>query len=152
MRFKVLSIATSMLLAAGWAVPMSRAEVQEVRFARQLGLGYLQLYIMQAEKLVEKQGKALGLENLSASYRPLGTPTALTDALLSDNADIIGVGLPAFLTMWDCTQDGVKVRGIVALNRQPAYLLTRKAGITSLGDYAQTGRIALPAPCHAARN
>ena len=134
------------LFAVGLAAPVARAEVNEVRFARQLGLGYLQLYVMQAEKLVEKHGKALGLDNLSASYRPLGTPTALTDALLSDNADIVGIGLPAFLTMWDRTHDGVKVQGIVALNRQPAYLLTRKAGITSLSDYTQTDRIALPAP------
>ena len=110
MKFKVHSIVTSMLVAAGLAAPVARAEVKEVRFARQLGLGYLQLYVMQAEKLVEKHGKALGLDNLSSSYRPLGSPTALTDALLSDNADIVGIGLPSFLTMWD-RNPGLGIRG-----------------------------------------
>ena len=124
---------------------ISRAEVLEVRFARQLGIGYLQLYIMQQQGLVEKHAKAAGLE-IATRYVPLGTPTAITDALLSGSVDIVGIGLPSFLTMWDRTQSNLKVRGIIALNRQPAYLLTRKEGIASLKDYGPTDRIALPAP------
>jgi NitT/TauT family transport system substrate-binding protein len=131
--------------AVAWPLA-ARAEVKEVRIARQLGLGYLQFYVMQDQKLVEKHGSALGLTELTASYRPLGTPTALTDALLSASVDIVGIGLPPFLTMWDRTQGNLKVRGIVALNRQPAFLLTRKPGLTSLKDYTPTDRIALPAP------
>ena len=134
-------------LFAMLAMPAARAEVGEVRLARQLGLGYLQFYIMQDQKLIEKHAKAAGLGDVTASYRPLGTPTALMDVLLSGNVDIVGIGLPAFLTMWDRTQAGtVKVRGIVALNRQPAYLLTRKPGITSIKDFSESDRIALPAP------
>src|SRR5438270_501816 len=37
------------------------AEVGQVRLARQLGLGYLQFYIMQDQKLVEKHARGAGL-------------------------------------------------------------------------------------------
>ena len=141
-----LCILATLLAISGFVAPLARAEVKEVRIARQLGLGYLQFYVAQDQKLVEKHGATLGLSGLTASYRPLGTPTALTDALLSGSVDIVGIGLPPFLTMWDRTQGNLKVRGIVALNRQPAYLLTRKPGLTSLKDYTATDRIALPAP------
>lgn len=137
----------AILLAIGGfgAVP-AHAEVSEVRIARQLGLGYLQFYVAQDQKLVEKHGLALGLNGLTATYRPLGTPTALTDALLSGSIDIVGIGLPPFLTMWDRTTGHLKVRGMVALNRQPAFLLTRKQGLTSLKGFTAADRIALPAP------
>ena len=145
--WRLLTIGLWVLLGTALVPPVARAEVSEVRLARQLGLGYLQFYIMQDQKLVEKQAKALGLGDITASYKALGTPTALMDVLLSASVDIVGVGLPGFLTMWDRTQQAaVKVLGVVALNRQPAYLLTRKPGITTIKDYTDADRIALPAP------
>jgi NitT/TauT family transport system substrate-binding protein len=121
------------------------AEVSEVRFARQLGLGYLQLYVMEDQKLVEKHARQLGLD-VTTRWFPLGTPTALNDALLTGSVDIIGVGLPGFLTLWDKTRGNMNVRAIVALNRQPAYLNTRNPAITSVRDFTDSDRIALPAP------
>jgi NitT/TauT family transport system substrate-binding protein len=133
-------------LLAGLALahPAS-AEVNEVRFARQLGLGYLQFYVMEEQKLVEKHARALGLA-VTTAWQPLGTPTAINDALLTGNVDVIGVGLPGFLTLWDKTRGNLDVTAIVALNRQPAYLNTRKAEITALRDFTDNDRIALPAP------
>jgi len=95
-----LCIFAAVLAITVLAAPMARAEVKEVRLARQLGLGYLQFYVMQDQKLVEKHGSALGLTELTASYRPLGTPTALTDALLSRQCRYRGHRPPPFLTMW----------------------------------------------------
>ena len=37
----------------------AHAEANQVRFARQLGLGYLQFYVMQEKQLVEAQRSAL---------------------------------------------------------------------------------------------
>jgi NitT/TauT family transport system substrate-binding protein len=122
------------------------AEVNQVRFARQLGLGYLQFYIMEDQKLVEKQARRLGLGEVTTQWSPLGTPTALNDALLTGSVDIIGVGLPGFLTLWDKTRTNLNVKAIVALNRQPAYLNTRDPNITSLRDFTDKDRIAVPAP------
>ncbi|MEA2929614.1 MAG: sulfonate transport system substrate-binding protein [Hyphomicrobiales bacterium] len=124
----------------------ARAEAKEVRFARQLGLGYLQFYVMQEKRFLEGQAERRGLGKVTATYAGMGTPTAITDALLSGNVDVIGIGLPAFLTMWDKTRGSMDVRGIVAMNRQPAYLNTRNPNIKSLRDFTDSDRIALPAP------
>ena len=122
------------------------AEVNQVRFARQLGLGYLQFYVMEDRKLVEKQARELGLGNVTTQWLPLGTPTALNDALLTGNVDFIGVGLPPFLTLWDKTRGNMNVMGVAALNRQPAFLNTRMANIRTLRDFTDNDRIAVPAP------
>jgi NitT/TauT family transport system substrate-binding protein len=122
------------------------AEANQVRFARQLGLGYLQFYVMQDKQMLEKAAERAGLGKVTATYSGMGTPTAITDALLSGNVDVVGIGLPAFLTMWDKTRGNVNVRGVVAMNRQPAYLTTRNPNIKSIRDFTETDRIALPAP------
>ena len=62
------------------------------------------------------------------------------------NVDVVGIGLPSFLTMWDKTRGNMNVRGIVAMNRQPAYLNTRNPNIKSIRDFTENDRIALPAP------
>lgn len=122
------------------------AEVNEVRFARQLGLGYLQFYIMQDQQLVEKQARRMGLGAITTQWFPLGTPTAISDALLTGNVDVMGVGLPGFLTLFDKTRGNMNVKAIVAMNRQPAYLNARKPDIRSVRDFTDNDRIAVPAP------
>ena len=136
----------AVLLAAVWLAAPAIAEVNQVRFARQLGLGYLQFYIMEDKKLVEKHAQQLGLGAVTTQWLALGTPTALNDALLTGNVDIIGVGLPAFLTLWDKTRRNADVKAMVALNRQPAYLNTRDPNIKSVRDFTDKDRIAVPAP------
>ena len=131
------------LLALGGS---ATAEVSHIRLARQLGLGYLQFYVMQERQLVEKQARELGLGTITAEWAGLGTPTALTDALLTGSVDIVGVGLPAFLTMWDKTRSNLNVKSMASLNRQPAYLNTRNPDIKSVRDFSERDRIALPAP------
>ena len=121
------------------------AEANQVRFARQLGLGYLQFYVMQERRMVERQAERAGVK-VTATYSGMGTPTAIADALLSGNVDVIGVGLPVFLTLWDKTRGNMNVRGMMAMNRQPAYLTTRKPNIKSIRDFTDNDRIALPAP------
>ena len=122
------------------------AETSQVRFARQLGLGYLQFYIMQEKQLLEQEAERLGLGKVTATYSGMGTPTAITDALLSNNVDVVGIGLPSFLTMWDKTRGNMNVQAVVAMNRQPAYLNTRNPNIKSIRDFTDEDRIALPAP------
>jgi NitT/TauT family transport system substrate-binding protein len=133
-------------LALVWLARPAAAEVTEVRFARQLGLGYLQFYVMEDQKLVEKHARELGLGTVTTRWFPLGTPTAINDALLTGSADIMGVGLPALLTLWDKTRGNLNVTAIVALNRQPAYLNTRAPNIKSVRDFTDKDRIAVPAP------
>lgn len=123
--------------------PSIHAEVSEVRFARQLGLGYLQLYVMEDRHLVEKQGRKLGL-TLSAKYIPLGGPGPINDALLTGAADYGAAGVPPFILLWDKTRSNIKMTGVVALNAQPAFLNTNKPTIQSLKDFTDQDRIAVP--------
>jgi NitT/TauT family transport system substrate-binding protein len=123
----------------------ARAEVGEVRFVRQLGLGYLQIYLMEEMKLVEKHAAALGHPGLKASYRPVGSPTAMNDMLLSGGADMVAAGFPPFVTIWDKTRGTLNVKNIAALNCQPLLLNTNNPAVKSIRDFSDKDRIALPA-------
>ncbi|CAO3408662.1 ABC transporter substrate-binding protein [Azospirillum largimobile] len=140
-------LGTALLLAAGIAgltPEPARAEATEVRFARNLGLGYLPLYVMQDKGLVEKQARAAGLGEVKASYTPLGNPTTITEATLSGNADFGAAGVPAFIIAWDKTKGNANLRGLAALNAQPAYLNTNRAEVKSLKDFTAKDRIVVP--------
>ncbi len=134
------------ILAAGLAFSTTgaRAEVTEVRFARQLGLGYLQLYVMQELQLVEKQGEKLGLKALKASYTPFGSPSAINDALLAGTTDFGAAGVTPFIILWDKTRSNIQVKAVAALNAQPAFLNSNKPDIKSLRDFTEKDRIAVP--------
>jgi NitT/TauT family transport system substrate-binding protein len=122
----------------------AQAEVKEVRFARQLGLGYLQLYVMQEQKLLEKHSAALGLGEVKGTYLPLGGPAPINDALLSGVADFGAAGVPPFILIWDKTRPNYKVKALSALNSQPSFLNTISPKIKSLKDFTESDRIALP--------
>ena len=85
----------SRMVAAGLLVlalcGAANAEANQVRFARQLGLGYLQFYVMQDKQMVERAAERAGLGKITTVYSGMGTPTAITDALLSGNVDIVGI-------------------------------------------------------------
>ena len=51
------------------------AEANQVRFVRQLGLGYLQFYVMQDKQMLEKAAERAGLGAVTATYIGMGTPT-----------------------------------------------------------------------------
>lgn len=120
------------------------AEVAEVRFARMTGLGYLQIYLLQDLKLVEKNAKAQGVD-LVARFTTLGQPTAVNDALLSGSADFAAAGITPFITLWDKSRGSVDVKAVAALNSQPAFLNTINPNVKSLKDFTEKDRIALPA-------
>lgn len=48
-------------------------EATEVRIGRQLGVGYLQVYVMQEQKLLEKYAKEEGIDGLDVTYQPIGS-------------------------------------------------------------------------------
>lgn len=145
-RRAVLCAAFAVLaLGSALATPgAARAEATGVRFARNLGLGYLQLYVMQDLGLVEKHAKAAGLGEVKASYQAIGNPTTITEAVLSGNADFGATGVPAFIIAWDKTRGNLNLRGAGALNSQPAYLNTNRPEVRSLKDFTESDRIVVP--------
>ena len=138
---KAIGMMLAVLLMAGSA---AAGEVGEVRFARMQGLGYLQIYLLQDLKLVEKHAAALG-HPVSAVFTALGQPTAVNDALLSGSADFGAAGITPFITLWDKTRTNVEIKAVAALNSQPAFLNTINPKIHALKDFTDQDRIALPA-------
>jgi len=130
--------------AAVIAASSARAEVNEVRFGRQLGLGYLQLYVAQELKLVEKHAAAAGLGDVKAVYQPIGTPAAITDAFLAGTVDFGAAGVPSLVILWDKTRTSYQAKALTALNAQPAFLNTVNPKIQTLKDFGDNDRIALP--------
>ena len=133
----------ALVLAQAFVAGDARAEVSEVRIARQLGLGYLQIYVMEDQHLVEKQAQKLGL-TLTATYIALGGPGPINDAILTGSADYGAAGVPAFIILWDKTRANQQVKGVAALNAQPAFLNTNKPDIHTIKDFTDQDRIALP--------
>jgi NitT/TauT family transport system substrate-binding protein len=83
----------------------ARAEVPEVRIARQYSMGYLQFNVIEHEKLIQKHAALLGIPEVKVTAFRFNGPTAMNDALLSDSVDIVGVSalvtLPYLITSND---------------------------------------------------
>jgi NitT/TauT family transport system substrate-binding protein len=137
---RVLALAAA--LAAGFAGSAS-AEVSTVRLAKQFGISYLPLTVMQEEKLLEKQAKAAGLD-LTTEWLRFTGGSGMNEALLSGNLDFAAGGVGPALTIWGKTQKNLKVKGVAALNAMPLYLVTTNPDVKTIKDFTEKDKIALP--------
>ena len=136
--------AIAALLAAACASGAASAETGELRLGHQLGLGYLQFYIMNDLGLVQKYAKAEGIADLKVTYREIGSPSVLNDAILSGSLDMVSAGPPPFLNLWDRTKGNLGVRMLVALNMQPMRLNTNNPKWKTACEFSDSDRIAVP--------
>jgi NitT/TauT family transport system substrate-binding protein len=137
-----LGLALAALFAAFPAV----AEVGEVRIAKQFSMGYVQLNVMDHEKLVEKHAAAAGLGAVKLSWLTFNGPDMMNDALLSGAVDLVCGGVPGLVTIWAKTKGmAQEVRGVSALAEQPAILNSRNPNIRTIRDFTEKDRIAVPA-------
>jgi NitT/TauT family transport system substrate-binding protein len=142
MRCKAIMIAAAMLAPLA---PAS-AQVPEIKLAQQFSMGYLQLNVMEHQKLIEKHAKLLGIPDVKVSWHTFNGPAAVNDALLSGNIDIASGGVPGLLVLWAKTKGTPQeVRGVAALSSQPFLLNTRNPDVISIKDFKDTDRIAVPA-------
>ena len=121
----------------------ARAEVDTVRIAKQFGLGYLPLTMMEEQKLFEQQAKKQGLD-IKVEWLRLSAGAPMNDAILSGNLDFASGGVGPLLTIWGKTQTNVMVKGVAALNSMPLYLVTTNPNIKTIKDYTDKDKIALP--------
>ncbi|MGM3185833.1 ABC transporter substrate-binding protein [Musicola paradisiaca] len=115
-----------------------------LRIAQQFGIGYLTLDVVRDQQLIEKQGKAQGLE-IKVDWSTLSGATAINEALLSGALDIASAGLPPLLTLWDRTYGKQNVRAIASLGSMPNYLLSNNPAVKTVQDLSDKDRIATPA-------
>lgn len=113
-----------------------------IRISEQFGTLYVPFDILRDQKLIEKHGKALGID-ITVEWARLSGGSAVNEALLSGSIDVATAGVGPFFTLWDRARHTVKVVG--AFGAQPNYLLTNKPSIKSLEDFGPNDRIATPA-------
>jgi NitT/TauT family transport system substrate-binding protein len=146
MRFKGIFPVLAGAAAMQFLLSPASAQTPEIRLARQFSMGYLQLNVMEREKLIEKHAKALGIPEVKVSWFTFNGPTAVNEALISGNIDVGSGGVPGLLVLWARTKGtSQEVRGISALSSQPFLLNTRDPAIKTIADFKDSDRIAVPA-------
>ncbi|HQS09568.1 MAG: hypothetical protein B7Y12_06610 [Rhizobiales bacterium 24-66-13] len=119
------------------------AEAAEVRVVSGLGLCYLPMIIAKESRLIEKHAAALGVPDVKVTYTRLTSGPAITDALISGNADIAMAGTSVMLNLWDKTVKFAPVKGMMAICDSPIYFNTIDPAITSIKDFKPSDRIAM---------
>lgn len=123
----------------------ARAEQPELRIAKQYGLGYLQMMVMEDQRIVEKNAAAAGLGEIKVTWATFRSSDVMNDALLSGNVDFVCLGIPGLATIWAKTQGGLEVKAASGFNFLPLQLNTREPRIKSIRDLTDKDKIALPA-------
>jgi NitT/TauT family transport system substrate-binding protein len=133
------------LLVAMICVFPVRAEQSELRIAKQYGLGYLQMMVLEDLKIVEKNATAAGLGDIKVTWATFRSSDVMNDALLSGSVDFVCLGIPGLATIWGKTRGGLDVKAASGFNFLPLQLNTRNASIKSIRDLTDKDKIALPA-------
>lgn len=143
--FKTLILSGVMLASLPGLQNPARAEVSEVTIAKQYGLLFLPLVIMEQNKLVEKQAAAAGMPNLAVKWQRMTGGNVMNEALIAGGLDFASGGVPAFLILWSKTHGNMDVKGVAAMASLPMYLNTRDPKVKTIKDFSDSNRIALPA-------
>lgn len=121
----------------------AHAETDEVTLARQFGIGYLPLTVMNLNQLVQKQLKQAGMDDTKVTWSRFGSGSAANDALLSGQLDFAAGGTGPAIILWDKTRSNVKVQGVAALSSMPNMLVSIAPEIKTLGDFSEKDKIAM---------
>jgi NitT/TauT family transport system substrate-binding protein len=121
------------------------AEMKEIHAAKQYGISYLGLMVMENHKLFEKHAKAAGLGDVKITWSTFSSGSVMNDALLSGNLQFASEGVGPFTTLWAKTHGSIKVKGMSAMNAMPLYLNTRNPDVKTIKDFTDKDKIALPA-------
>ena len=136
----LIAVLATGLFAAGPASAQSRT----VRIAKQFGISYLPLTVMEEKKLLEEHGRRIGLDLKTEWIQFTGGPP-MNEAIISGNLDFASGGVGPLLTIWGRTRTSLGVKGVAALNSMPIWLTTINPNVTTIKDFTEKDRIALPA-------
>jgi NitT/TauT family transport system substrate-binding protein len=120
------------------------AEPKTVRLAKQFGISYLPLTLIEKKGLLEAEGKKLGLD-LKTEWVQFTGGAPMNEALISGTLDIVSGGVGPMLVIWGRTRNNLGVKGIAALNSMPLYLNTTNEKVKSIKDFSEKDKIGLPA-------
>jgi NitT/TauT family transport system substrate-binding protein len=134
----------AVLLAALFG-PAQAQEIKEINIAKQYGISYLPLMLMEHDKLLEKLAKQAGLGDITVHWSTFAGGAVMNDAMLSGNLHFASGGVGPLLTLWARTRGNLDVRGAAAMNSMPLYLNCRNPNVRTLKDLTEKDKIALPA-------
>jgi len=140
---KLLAVTVAALLGA-WG-GASAQETKELRVAKQFGISYLPITVMEERKLIEKHAKAAGLGDIKVEWSRLSAGAPMNDALISGSLDMASGGVGPLVTVWARTKGNLNVKGVASINSMPLYLNTINPAVKSIKDFTENDRIALPA-------
>ena len=147
MRFDLLARCARALLISLLAVaaaPVAFAEMSEIRVAKQYGISYLPLMLMEDGKVIEKYAKANGVD-VTVTWSTFAGGNVMNDALLSGSLQFASGGVGPLVILWSRTRGNLDVRGVGALNSMPLMLVTRNPNVQTVKDLTDKDRIGLPA-------
>lgn len=133
------------MVAASLGAGPATAETKTVRMGGQYGLTYLPFAVVEHEKLIEKNAKALGLGDIKAEWVRSAGGTTQNDALLSGNLDFAATGYPSFFLLWSRGRGKFDIKALASYGSTPLLLVTRDPNVKTIKDFSQKNRIALPA-------
>lgn len=139
-----LGCALAVLFAAAPLTAPASAETKTVRLAKQFGISYLPLTVIEEKKLLESEGKKLGLDLTTEWVKFTGGPP-MNEAIVSGQLDFASGGVGPLLTIWARTRSSIGVKGVAAINSMPLYLNTINPAVKTVKDLTDKDRIALPA-------
>lgn len=140
------SIGAAWMLSGMLAAGSAHAELSEVKIARQYGVSYLPLMIMQDQKLLEKHAAQMGIKDLKVSWVEFAGGNVMNDSLLSDSLQIASGGVAPLVLLWSRTKGTpVDVKALAAINAMPLLLNTTNAKVKTVKDFTGQDKIALPA-------
>ncbi|SCC91405.1 putative periplasmic subtsrate-binding protein [Thiomonas sp. X19] len=121
------------------------AEVNEISVAREFGISYLPLIVMQEQNLIQKQAAARGIKDLKVKWVQFAGGNVMNTALLSDSLQFASGGVAPMVIAWARTRDNYRIKGVAALNSMPLYLNTSDPNVKSIKDFTSKDKIGLPA-------
>jgi NitT/TauT family transport system substrate-binding protein len=142
-RTRILGTALALLTMTTGIAGDANAE-GKIRIAEQFGISYLPLHVIRDQGLIEKHGKALGVD-ITVEWAKLSGGASINDALLSGSIDIGASGIGPVLTIWDRTKGNADIKAIAALGSLPFFLVSRNPNVKSLKDFTKVDKIAVPA-------
>jgi len=140
----LLAAAAVALVTVASSLPV-RAEVTELKVARQYGISYLPLMLMEDQKLIEKAAAASGIPDLKVTWAQFAGGNVMNDALLSGSLDFAAGGVGPFVTLWAKTRGNYNIKAAAALNSMPLYLTSNNPNVKTIKDFTDKDKIALPA-------
>ena len=132
--------ASAIALAIGLFGHQASALADDIRIAAGTGILFAPFHVMKQAGLIEKHAEAAGIE-VTPEYLSFPSGSAVTDALISGNVDVIGVGLSNALLLWSRTRGDIKA--VAAVSGTESILVTKDPAVRTLADFKPENRISV---------